>query len=788
MARRKTPSIIGAISGFMTLWAFGALLVSLAVGGTVGALLEILDDLPWWADTLIGLAVAALLLVIIWLAKLVFGSDEGSDDAGLQPGVDVIGDENAEAAAMGERSRASSSHEGSAVVGDVHGDAVGRDKTSAGRDVVASRRTIEVRGDYYEASSDASGTQSPARDVPAPEVKLGWEGRPLPIGEGLVGRENDLARMEEGLKRNRALILTGGPGTGKSRLVVEYTFLAGAEGLWIDAGESIIHSLAFLAGRFNVAQEGRSDEEITVDVDGLLETLPGDALLVFDNVPDMKTAGELINRVAGQKLVITTRDAQIRDLGLKPPVAGTMALEALVTDAGVKLLAERSGLDPSVPGLADLVEAVGGLPMAIESLAYKFEDGLERPASVVEQLRGADVLILDEFQDAVGFSIPRVDGVFNALTGNIRSLPEDVQAQLAPLGYLADAPASFALVEALTGLDEGPRNEMLRRCSSRSILTWEAGNVSVHNLTSAAIRMALCDSETLRAATERVEFRIGTTNFHDVPALREELIHYEHVHSMSTAELPEDDDYRMRLDNHMVVCYSILGQNIRALELNEKTLEVRERLLGNEHPDTITSRGNLANRYGEAGDHPRAAGLLEEMLETMEQMPPPGHPNLVTAWNNLAIAYGNMGRHDDAISLHEKALEFGIRKHGPENPDTLRYRNNLANSYRLKGCYEKAITLGQDIVKVCERELDFEHPITLAVRTSLAISYLSVGRHDEGIELLENALEARERVFGLEHSLTLGSRRNLATAYRAAEREADAERLEEGWRFWHDED
>jgi hypothetical protein len=35
--------------------------------------------------------------------------------------------------------------------------------------------------------------------------------------------------------------------------------------------------------------------------------------------------------------------------------------------------------------------------------------------------------------------------------------------------------------------------------------------------------------------------------------------------------------------------------------LHERTLADRERLLGPDHPDTLTSRNNLANAYQEAG-------------------------------------------------------------------------------------------------------------------------------------------------------------------------------------------
>ena len=43
--------------------------------------------------------------------------------------------------------------------------------------------------------------------------------------------------------------------------------------------------------------------------------------------------------------------------------------------------------------------------------------------------------------------------------------------------------------------------------------------------------------------------------------------------------------------------YSDAGRTAEAINLYEQTLTDMERLLGPEHPDTLTSRNNLANAY-----------------------------------------------------------------------------------------------------------------------------------------------------------------------------------------------
>lgn len=69
-----------------------------------------------------------------------------------------------------------------------------------------------------------------------------------------------------------------------------------------------------------------------------------------------------------------------------------------------------------------------------------------------------------------------------------------------------------------------------------------------------------------------------------------------------------------------------LGDLGRAIPLLEQTLADRERVLGPDHPDTLTSRNNLAGAYESAGDLGRAIPLLEQTLADSERVLGPDHP------------------------------------------------------------------------------------------------------------------------------------------------------------------
>jgi hypothetical protein len=65
-------------------------------------------------------------------------------------------------------------------------------------------------------------------------------------------------------------------------------------------------------------------------------------------------------------------------------------------------------------------------------------------------------------------------------------------------------------------------------------------------------------------------------------------------------------------------------------------LPVRERVLGPEHPDTLTSRANLAYYTGAAGDPAGARDQYSALLPVRERVSGPDHPGTVAARANLA--------------------------------------------------------------------------------------------------------------------------------------------------------
>ena len=141
--------------------------------------------------------------------------------------------------------------------------------------------------------------------------------------------------------------------------------------------------------------------------------------------------------------------------------------------------------------------------------------------------------------------------------------------------------------------------------------------------------------------------------------------------------------------------------------------------LGPDHPDTLTTRHNLANSYRSAGRIEEAIALEQAVLADRERILGPDHPNTLTTRHNLASSYWSAGRVEEAIALQQAVLADSERILGPDHPNTLTTRHNLASSYRSAGRVEEAIALQQAVLADSERILGPEHQRTRASRRVL---------------------------------------------------------------------
>src|SRR5277367_1700267 len=68
-------------------------------------------------------------------------------------------------------------------------------------------------------------------------------------------------------------------------------------------------------------------------------------------------------------------------------------------------------------------------------------------------------------------------------------------------------------------------------------------------------------------------------------------------------------------------------------------MELRKRILGAEHPDTLTNMGNLAGTYWHQGRWNEAEKLQVDVMELSKRLLGAEHPDTLRSIANLAVMY-----------------------------------------------------------------------------------------------------------------------------------------------------
>ena len=207
------------------------------------------------------------------------------------------------------------------------------------------------------------------------------------------------------------------------------------------------------------------------------------------------------------------------------------------------------------------------------------------------------------------------------------------------------------------------------------------------------------------------------------------------------------------------------------------SLSTRRRILGNEHPLTVASIGNLAGLYKLQGKYDQAEPLYVDCLSIERRILGDEHPSTLVSINNLAELYRSQGKYDKAEPLYVDCLSVRRRILGNEHPSTLISINNLAGLYKSQEKYEQAEPLYLDCLAIGRRVLGHQHPDLLVSMNDLAGLYKSQGKFDKAEPLYIDCLTTKRLVLGEEHPDTLVTISNLAGLYRSQNKYSEAESL-----------
>jgi non-specific serine/threonine protein kinase/serine/threonine-protein kinase len=241
--------------------------------------------------------------------------------------------------------------------------------------------------------------------------------------------------------------------------------------------------------------------------------------------------------------------------------------------------------------------------------------------------------------------------------------------------------------------------------------------------------------------------------------------------------LGPDHPLTLQSMDSLAVFYEQAGRYAEAEKLQAETVAGRRRVLGEDHRDTLQSKDELAIVYESQGRYPESERLWNEVLTARRRVLSSDDPDLFESMDCVASAYQNGGRYDEAEKLYLEEIAGRTRVQGVDHPSTLWAMNNLGNVYMQQHRWDMAETTHRATLEIRRRVLGNDHPRTLASMSNLADVYLAEGRKEDAEKLARETLETDQRVLGAEHRNTLGGMGSLAKIWFELGRSVEAENL-----------
>ena len=229
--------------------------------------------------------------------------------------------------------------------------------------------------------------------------------------------------------------------------------------------------------------------------------------------------------------------------------------------------------------------------------------------------------------------------------------------------------------------------------------------------------------------------------------------------------LGDDHDATINTKNKLATAYSSAGHADKAEELQLQVIAAQRGKVSDDSFESnrlmLSYQHNLADIFGQQGRWAEAESLYVQVLEGEKRLHGAGHEDIATM-TGLASVIESQGRYDEAERLQVSLLALSRRLYGEDHPDTLTAMMNLAWTHARQGRYTDAELLQADVLARAIDLLGPDHPQTLAAKATLATTYYKQGRYAEAEPLESSAFEARKRLLGEDHPDTLVAMHNLA--------------------------
>ncbi|TGJ81637.1 hypothetical protein E0Z10_g7128 [Xylaria hypoxylon] len=596
----------------------------------------------------------------------------------------------------------------------------------------------------------------------------------VPFGRNkdFVGREEILSRIvgivPPGVEDDdcQRIAIEGLGGVGKTQIALEIAFRIKAlyphcSVFWVPAVDAAHFENAILKIGQQLKVKGIDDDK--ADVRSLVQIALSESheewLLIVDNADDV---GLLSGNAAlrdhlpfsckGSILFTTRNHEAVRKLGVRLShvihVSGMNKMEA--TDLFRRNLDIKQIRDPQVT--AELLESLAYLPLAIkQASAYMDQTGITM-TRYLKLCRSNDETFLKllgkEFEDHRRYKDTQ-NPVATTWLISFRQISRDNPLAVQKLQIMSILAKDVPKDLLWTGEDDLEAEEAI-----------ELGDKSTDGKIMANLLVNVAESNQKLGKFKKAEIL-----YRQALELQTRFLGKEHPSVLCIMDGVAGALFSLGFTmNNLALTLGRQGKLEQAEKMQRQTVELHQKVLKAEHPNTLQSMNDLGYMLQEGGKYKEAEILFEETLRLRMGVHGSSHPKTLDTMGSLAVSLHAQGKFDEAAKLQRKTLGLRAKVLGTGHPHTLDSMNGVAHTLLSQGELDKAETMYWETLELRTKALGIGHPHTLETMDGLALTLHAQKKYEQARILHELTVDLRTENFGPEHPDTLKSMHNLKLA------------------------
>jgi serine/threonine protein kinase len=174
--------------------------------------------------------------------------------------------------------------------------------------------------------------------------------------------------------------------------------------------------------------------------------------------------------------------------------------------------------------------------------------------------------------------------------------------------------------------------------------------------------------------------RLKTHMANEETSVTEESSSEDPSQGSSTSSFDCDHPEILQRKHELAVEYHSRGQHEKAEKVYQDIVMRKQKSLGPDHSDTLSSKASQARllfTYGTLRQHEEGIQMSVEVLNNRRETLGPDALDTLSSQDDVAMIYTKLGRLQDAVKLYQDTVDRRWRILGPHHPDTLSSQHNL---------------------------------------------------------------------------------------------------------------